>query len=133
MGLTGPEQDKAQYLAVHSTMSELIQQQTGGKRAATDAELRSAYEQATREVVLPKVRTFLGMEAGGYDVRKPLHQLSIKDVPQSERTKIVAALRSFGTPNPTEAQIVETLIDEALRIAETMAADESGAPTVTVG
>lgn len=107
MGLTGPEQDKAQYLAVHSTMSALIEQQTGGKRAATDAELRSAYEQATREVVLPKVRTFLGMEAGGYDVRKPLHQLSIKDVPQSERTKIVAALRSFGTPNPTEAQIVE--------------------------
>jgi (E)-4-hydroxy-3-methylbut-2-enyl-diphosphate synthase len=32
-----------------------------------------------------------------------------------------------------EAQIVETLIDEALRIAETMEPDESGAPTVTVG
>lgn len=107
MRLTGPEADKAQYLAVHSTMSALIQQETRGKRAATDAELRSAYEQATREVVLPKVRTFLGIEAGGYDVRKPLHQLSIKDVPQKDRAQIVAALRSAGTPRPTEAQIVE--------------------------
>ena len=32
-----------------------------------------------------------------------------------------------------ESQIVETLIDEAMRIAETMEADESGAPVVTVG
>jgi len=32
-----------------------------------------------------------------------------------------------------ESQIVETLIDEAMRIAETMDAEESGAPTVTVG
>ena len=32
-----------------------------------------------------------------------------------------------------ESQIVETLIDEALRIAETMVAAESGAPVVTVG
>ena len=32
-----------------------------------------------------------------------------------------------------ESQIVETLIDEAMRIAETMEADEHGAPTVTVG
>ncbi|MBN9376119.1 MAG: flavodoxin-dependent (E)-4-hydroxy-3-methylbut-2-enyl-diphosphate synthase [Cellulomonas sp.] len=32
-----------------------------------------------------------------------------------------------------ESQIVETLIDEAMRIAETMDSDESGAPTVTVG
>ena len=32
-----------------------------------------------------------------------------------------------------ESQIVETLIDEAMRIAETMAVDESGAPIVTVG
>ncbi len=32
-----------------------------------------------------------------------------------------------------ESQIVETLIDEAMRIAETMEAEESGAPTVTVG
>ena len=32
-----------------------------------------------------------------------------------------------------EAQIVETLIDEAMRIAETMEAEESGSPVVTVG
>ncbi len=32
-----------------------------------------------------------------------------------------------------ESQIVETLIDEAMRIAQTMEPDESGAPTVTVG
>jgi (E)-4-hydroxy-3-methylbut-2-enyl-diphosphate synthase len=32
-----------------------------------------------------------------------------------------------------ESQIVETLIDEAMRIAETMDAEESGAPVVTVG
>ncbi|HEY0118723.1 MAG TPA: flavodoxin-dependent (E)-4-hydroxy-3-methylbut-2-enyl-diphosphate synthase [Cellulomonas sp.] len=32
-----------------------------------------------------------------------------------------------------ESQIVETLIDEAMRIAETMEAEESGAPVVTVG
>jgi (E)-4-hydroxy-3-methylbut-2-enyl-diphosphate synthase len=32
-----------------------------------------------------------------------------------------------------ESQIVETLIDEAMRIAETMESEESGAPTVTVG
>jgi (E)-4-hydroxy-3-methylbut-2-enyl-diphosphate synthase len=32
-----------------------------------------------------------------------------------------------------ESQIVETLIDEAMRIAATMEPDESGAPTVTVG
>jgi (E)-4-hydroxy-3-methylbut-2-enyl-diphosphate synthase len=32
-----------------------------------------------------------------------------------------------------ESQIVETLIDEAMRIAETMETEESGAPTVTVG
>jgi (E)-4-hydroxy-3-methylbut-2-enyl-diphosphate synthase len=32
-----------------------------------------------------------------------------------------------------ESQIVETLIDEAMKIAETMQAEESGAPVVTVG
>ncbi len=32
-----------------------------------------------------------------------------------------------------ESQIVETLIEEALRIAETMEADESGSPVVSVG
>lgn len=107
MGLTGADADKGQYLAVHSTMSAIVQQVTGGKRAPTDVELRAAYEQATREVVLPKIRTFLGMEAGSYDVRKPLHQITIKDVPNKDRQQIIGALRSVGTANPTDAQIVE--------------------------
>lgn len=96
------EEDRTSYSRMISLMRDHLNAATGGKRAPTDDELKSAYDSATMKVWANK------REVPRYQVQ-PGQAIGVQ-IPDDVRARIVAGLARNGDRNPTEFTIGQTYL-----------------------
>jgi hypothetical protein len=99
---------RERYLRLMERIKKYTRQITGGKRPATDADVKVAFDRATMEVEQDG-REMRQFEA---DPTKPTTVIGgRKKVPPAVRQRIISGYRAAGRPAPTESEILQEYLN----------------------
>lgn len=108
--ITGRHENKADRIRVHDSMASYLQELTAGKRSATPAELRDAFNVATQKMTVESP----GFMWGTNSSESRVYDIGFSQIPEKERNLAKAALRKEGEDDSDDA-VVALYLDKLAR------------------